>query len=300
MGVPFRLNHIDSALIQLAFQEDFGMHYPDPTSQALFQKDYQEQVSARIISKHASPILFCGAPIIRGLIGQFVETHAKREAASIQALFHVHDGERVLPGATCVELSGPAVMLMMLERTILNFLQRLSAIATLTQQFVKRVSHTGAQILDTRKTTPGMRHLAKYAVLCGGGVNHRMGLYDAMMIKDTHVDLMGGMKKVMTALSIRPMPQLPIIVEVRTITELEMVLSYDSVQVERILLDNMTCNEMKKCVSICQGRIATEASGNVTLNNVSSIAETGVDFISAGCLTHSAGNIDLSMKCDIA
>jgi nicotinate-nucleotide pyrophosphorylase (carboxylating) len=300
VAIPFRLNHIDSVLIQLAFQEDFGMHYPDPTSQALFQKDYRGRVSARIISKHASPILFCGAPLIKGIIAQFVETHAKEDEDSIQVLFHVQDGEIVLPGATCVALSGPAVMLMMLERTILNFLQRLSAIATLTQQFVKRVSHTRAQILDTRKTTPGMRHLAKYAVLCGGGVNHRMGLYDAMMIKDTHVDLMGGMKQVMTMLSTYPLPHLPIIVEVRTMAELDIVLSHDSGRVGRILLDNMTCNEMKKCVSICQGRVATEASGNVTLNTVSSIAETGVDFISAGYLTHSAGNIDLSMKCDIS
>lgn len=290
----WRLDDIDKTLLELALREDLGTPFHDITTQTLFA-DNNKTCQARIISKHPEPIVLCGLPVIKAVVEKLTSDY------KIHA--HYQDGQSIEPGQTLLTITAPAQYLLMAERTILNFLQRLCAVATLTHKFVQRVKHTQLKILDTRKTTPGFRHLEKYAVACGGGVNHRMGLYDAIMVKDTHVDALGGMEQAMTTLDSRVRgndgPHCPIIIEVRTIKELETVIKHGKNTVTRVLLDNMSPELMLKCVALCKGIFPTEASGNINLDNIKIIAETGVDFASIGKLTHSAGSVDLSMKCDL-
>lgn len=283
-------NIIDETLIDLALTEDLGTPYQDITTAFLFPEKNTENATAKIISKHPMPIVVCGLPIVAAILNKF------SPACTLHPC--VEDGHILLPGATFLVIEGPAHILLMAERTLLNFLQRLSAVASYTAQFVARVSGTGLKILDTRKTTPGFRHLEKYAVLCGGGVNHRLGLYDALMIKDTHIDLLGGMQKALAKLPQNITDQYPVIIEVRNQEELMIVCTEGRNKVSRVLLDNMSLDEMRACVNYCAGQIPTEASGNINLDNIRAVAETGVQFASIGCLTHSAGSVDLSMKCD--
>lgn len=286
----WQLNQLDRQLIDLAFAEDLGLPYSDVTTAVLFTEN-KGNSTANIVSKHTDVMTMCGLPVVKAVLAKL------DQACVIQP--HYAEGEKVPPGSLLMTLKGDGQILLMAERTLLNFLQRLCAIATLTAQFVEKVSHTATKILDTRKTLPGFRHLEKYAVSCGGGVNHRMGLYDAIMIKDTHIDLLGGMAKALHQLPNDVASKMPVIVEVRTVQELTIVLAQGTRKVTRVLLDNMPIDRMRECVAMCQGILPTEASGNVNMDNVVSIADTGVDFISIGKLTHSAGNIDLSMKCDI-
>jgi len=183
------------------------------------------------------------------------------------------------------------------ERVALNFLQRLSGVATLTHRFVEAVAGTGAVILDTRKTTPGFRHLEKYAVRMGGGHNHRIGLYDQVMIKDNHIDACGSITAAVEAVRAEfarlPGSEIPIVVEVRDFAELQEVLALN---VHRILLDNMSESELRQAVQLTAGRTPLEASGNMSLARVRAVAETGVNCISVGALTHSAPALDLSMR----
>ncbi len=202
----------------------------------------------------------------------------------------VEDGSRVTRGGILVLVSGRARSLLTAERTALNFLGRMSGIATLTRQFVDAVAGTRAVILDTRKTAPGLRAVDKLAVKLGGGGNHRIGLYDMILIKDNHIDYAGGIEEaVRRARAARS--GLPIEVEARTLGDVNIALQLG---VERILLDNMSVEEMAEAVRLTNGRAKLEASGNVTLENVRAIAETGVDFISVGALTHSAKAFDVS------
>ena len=283
----FTLNSHDKQLIELAFAEDLGSPYCDLTTRCLFP-DADFFVEANIISKHHEPIILCGLPVVEYALS-VLDLRCK-----LQSSFH--DGDVVMPGQILLSISGPSSILMA-ERTLLNFLQRLCAVATLTSKFVGCIQHTNAKILDTRKTMPGFRHLDKYAVVCGGGVNHRMGLYDAIMIKDTHVDALGGMDFAIHAL---PVSDHPVIVEVRSVSELNAVMEFGLSKITRVLLDNMSCDLIRQCVDICDGRLPLESSGNVDLDNVLEIAECGVDFISVGKLTHSAGNANLSMTCSDA
>ncbi len=286
----WQLNEIDQQLIDSALTEDLGKSFQDLTTDILFaDKNFQQQ--ARIISKQAQPIIVCGLPIVRALIA--------RSGAVCILPPHVSDGATLTPGEILLTLEGQAADLLKLERVILNFLQRLSAIATLTARFVGAVKGTPLQILDTRKTTPGLRHLEKYAVHCGGGVNHRLGLYDALMIKDTHVDLLGGMQQALALLPADVAKKFPVIVEVRDQPELETVLKHGRHKVTRVLLDNMTSAQLTACVQMCRGILPTEASGNINLENILMVAQTGVNFASIGALTHSTGNVDLSMQCNL-
>lgn len=205
----------------------------------------------------------------------------------------VHDGTHVTPGTVLAEISGPGRALLIGERPALNFLGRLSGIATLTHKFVQAISGTRAVILDTRKTAPGFRRLDKYAVRMGGGANHRMGLYDMVMIKDNHIDGAGSITAAVERVRQLYGNRYPIEVEVKNLEELQIALA---LQVDRIMLDNMDLDQIRQAVQITQGRIPLEASGNVTLQNVRQIAETGVDFISSGSLTHSAPVLDISMR----
>ncbi|HEX4045546.1 MAG TPA: carboxylating nicotinate-nucleotide diphosphorylase [Gammaproteobacteria bacterium] len=290
MKNTWQLNHLDAQLIELALLEDLGWPYADVTTATLFAENTTLS-QAKIVSKHPTPITLAGLPVVNAILAKM------GDQCTMQTEYT--DGQRLLPGATLLTLHGPANTLLMVERTVLNFLQHLCAIATLTAQFVDRIKHTTTKILDTRKTMPGFRHLAKYAVHCGGGVNHRMGLYDALMLKDTHIDLLGGMAIALQILPEHTKQTLPVIVEVRTPEELVIVLNLNQElpKVTRVLLDNMSPATLQKCVSLCQGKMSTEASGNINFATVASVAECGVDFISIGQLTHSAGNVDLSMQC---
>jgi len=206
------------------------------------------------------------------------------------------DGARISPKSVLARLSGPADGLLIAERTALNFLGRLSGIASLTRKFVDAIEGTKAKVLDTRKTTPGWRELEKYAVRCGGGQNHRMGLHDMILIKDNHLVAAGGItpavNKCRQFLSARRLSLL-IEVEVKNGEELREAVE---LAVDRILLDNMDVDQLRECVRYVDGRVPLEASGNVTLETVRRIAETGVDFISSGALTHSARTLDVSLE----
>lgn len=204
----------------------------------------------------------------------------------------VQDGEEADGPKEIARLEGPAAGILRGERVTLNFLQRLSGIATLTREFVKRVEGTGVKILDTRKTTPGLRVLEKYAVKTGGGNNYRFGLYDMIMIKDNHIIASGGIKKAVEKAVAKNEKGLMVVIEVRNLEEVKEAVICP---VDRIMLDNMPLNEMKEAVGIVGGRVALEASGNMTLDGIREAAETGVDFISVGALTNRFRALDIGL-----
>lgn len=286
----FNLDVDDLQLIDLALTEDLGKPFFDVTTALLFA-DVHGLSSAKIISKHPEPIIICGLPIVQAILRKISYT------CTLETEYQ--DGQLLQSGETMLTIHGQAHELLMAERTILNFLQHLCAIATLTAKYIQLISDTPLTVLDTRKTLPGFRRLDKYAVSCGGGVNHRMGLYDAILVKDTHIDLLGGMAATLARLPKKSTHNYPVIVEVRTTHELTCLIGDGSDKVDRVLLDNMSPKLMAECVSMCQGIFPTEASGNISLDNIREIAASGVNFASIGKLTHSAGNVDLSMRCDL-
>jgi nicotinate-nucleotide pyrophosphorylase (carboxylating) len=204
----------------------------------------------------------------------------------------VNDGGRVAAGDIIAKVKGRTRALLTGERTALNYLCRLSGIATLTSAYVAKVEGTGARIACTRKTTPGLRAFEKYAVRCGGGVNHRFGLYDAVLVKDNHIAAAGGIEAAVRLLRARTGHLVQIEVEVDTLAQLEEALRFE---VDAVLLDNMDTGTLKKAVALAKGRVLTEASGGVSLETVGEIAATGVDLISVGALTHSPRSLDSSL-----
>ena len=202
------------------------------------------------------------------------------------------DGDRVDIGSVVGIVSGPARSILTAERTALNLLARMSGVATATAELVAAVDETGARISDTRKTMPGLRVLDKYAVTAGGGVNHRMGLHDAVMIKDNHLVAGLGIIDAVSAARERVGPSFQITVEVENLNQLRTVLVTDA---DRVLLDNMNLKMLREAVEIVGGKVVTEASGGITLDNVREIAETGVDVISVGWITHSAPQLDIAL-----
>jgi nicotinate-nucleotide pyrophosphorylase (carboxylating) len=215
----------------------------------------------------------------------------RQAAPSVRLTLHASDGDHNPAGTLVAELDGDAAEILLAERTALNFLQHLSGIATLTAHYVAAVSGTQARILDTRKTTPTLRFLEKAAVAAGGGINHRFGLYDMVLIKENHIAAAGGVAAAVKAAREKH-PSLPMDVECRTRAEVDEALSAGA---PRLLLDNMSTDEMRSIVDDVRGRAELEASGGVTLETVRAIAETGVDYISVGALTHSAPALDLSL-----
>jgi len=202
------------------------------------------------------------------------------------------DGTKVKAGAVVARVEGRSRALLTAERVALNFLGRLSGIATLTGTYVEAIAGTKAHIIDTRKTTPGLRAFEKYAVRAGGGMNHRVGLFDAVLIKDNHIVAAGGIGPAMTAARARVGHMVKIEVEVDTLDQLREALQH---RLDAVLLDNMSSDELREAVAIVNGRCLTEASGGVTLESVRAIAEAGVDLISSGALTHSAPVLDLGL-----
>lgn len=269
-------------LIERALTEDIGAG--DRTSEAIVPPD--ATAACTIVAKAAGVI--AGLPIAEAVF-QYL-------SSGISMLPWVQDGEPVEGGQAIAELQGPARPILTAERTALNFLARLSGIATLTSRFVDAVANYRAVVLDTRKTTPGWRELEKYAVRCGGGRNHRMGLYDMVLIKDNHIVAAGGLREAVRR--VRKMgTDLPVEVEVRTLEELEQALELD---VDQVLLDNMDNPTLRRAVECACGNAFLEASGGVGLAQAEEIASTGVDAISVGALTHSAPALDLSLEMVIA
>jgi nicotinate-nucleotide pyrophosphorylase (carboxylating) len=269
-------------VIDLALNEDQGSG--DWTTR--WTVNARTRADAEIVAK-ASGVLAGIAPAL----AVFSRLDPRVEGAA-----HVADGQPVEPGMRVASLAGPARVVLTGERVALNVLQHLSGVATLTRMFVEAVEGTGARILDTRKTMPGMRGLEKGAVRAGGGSNHRFGLFDMVLIKDNHLALAGGVAEAVGRVREHNTRGLRIEVEIRSIEELEMALEAD---VDRILLDNMPVDMMRDAVKRVKRRRygpVIEASGNVSLQNVRAIAETGVDEISIGALTHSAPALDFSLR----
>ncbi len=268
-------------LIKMALNED--INYVDVTTDYLVDADSVS--TARYVAK-ADGVL-CGIDIAVRVFSLLDET------SSAEIL--IHDGERVKKGDIIARITCHTRELLKGERTALNIVQHMSGIATMTRECVDLVKGTKASIADTRKTLPGLRRIQKYAVTVGGGRNHRYNLSDCAMLKDTHLDAYGSMTNAVKALREKMGHTVKIEVEVADLTELEEALSLG---VEVIMLDNMSNEDMSKAVEITAGRALLEASGNVTAENIRAIAETGVDIISLGALTHSVKAFDISMKID--
>ncbi|MCL5061828.1 MAG: carboxylating nicotinate-nucleotide diphosphorylase [Nitrospirae bacterium] len=264
--------------IRIAIYEDIG--HGDITS-LLIVPEYKK-AKASIIAKE--DLILAGMPFIKEVF------NAIDPGVEIQIFFD--EGSRVKKGDIIAKISGSARSLLAGERISLNILQRISGIATMTNQYVKKVNGLPVKIADTRKTIPGMRLMEKYGVRIGGGVNHRFGLYDGILIKDNHIKVAGGVKRAIE-LAKKGHHLLKIEVEVKNLDELKEALDAGA---DVIMLDNMSITDMKKAVKIAKGKAILEASGNVNLENIRSIAETGVDIISIGALTHSARAVDTSMK----
>lgn len=276
------MKEIADFLVKLALAEDLGPG--DITTRAVIGRG--ERVQAAVRAKGSGVI--CGQAIAAEVF-RHLDPRVKYAAKA-------RDGALVKKGKVIAVVSGPARAILTGERTALNFLQHLSGIATLTRKFKLQTSNfkIKAQILDTRKTVPGLRVLEKYAVKCGGGVNHRLGLYDAILIKDNHIKIAGGIGEAVYQAKRQGFRANKIEAEAKTLGEVKAALS---VGVGRVLLDNMSVKTLRQAVKLCKkARIKTEASGGVNLKNIRAIAKTGVDFISVGALTHSAPALDISLK----
>jgi len=266
------------AAIQRALEEDIGSG--DVTSIAIIPPT--QRLRGELLVK--APGVIAGLEVARQV---FISVDA-------EILFHplVKDGSHVYAGQIAAELEGQGPGMLTAERTALNFLQRMSGIATATARYVEEVKDTQARILDTRKTAPGLRAVDKLAVRLGGATNHRMGLYDMVLIKDNHIQAAGSITRAVQSVRQRS-PHLPIEVEVETLQQLQEALSLD---VDRIMLDNMSLDMMREAVRITAGRCELEASGGIHLQTVRAVAETGVDYISVGSLTHSVQALDISLE----
>lgn len=283
-----RLPELPSVLyedvVRRALAEDLG-RAGDLTTDAVVSTG--RRAHARLISRADGVVAGLGpaAAVFRMLDGAV-------EAASESA-----DGERVCDGSVLLSLAGPARAILTGERTALNLLGRLSGVATLTRAFVDAVAGTGARIVCTRKTTPGLRALEKYAVRCGGGTNHRFGLDDAVLIKDNHVAAAGGVRPALERARAAVGHTVKVEVEVDTLEQLREVLELGA---DAVLLDNMSLDELRAAVALVAGRVVTEASGGITLATAAAVAATGVDLLSVGALTHSAPALDVSLELDEA
>ncbi len=267
-----------SRLITTALEEDLGRG--DVTTLATIPSGCAAQ--GKITAK--ADLTIAGLPLVE-LVLKAVDVQA--EARLLKS-----EGSLVKKGEIVVELWGKAASLLIAERTLLNFLQRVSGIATLTRQFVDELTGTRCKIIDTRKTLPGFRLLDKYAVTQGGGMNHRMGLDDGVLIKDNHIAVCGGVGAAVRLARSRVSALLRIEVECTTLAEVQEAVD---ARADIILLDNMSTAQMREAVQLVRGRALLEASGNMSVERVREVAETGVDFISVGALTHSVAAVDLSM-----
>lgn len=272
------------SLIDAALREDLGPDFIDVTSAALVPEN--RSACAHLVVRQDG--MLAGTLVAKQV---FLQVDPELEVEVM-----IEDGTWVRHGDVALVIKGHAGSILTAERTALNFMQRMTGVATLTAEFVKTAANPDVKILDTRKTIPGYRHLDKYSVLCGGGTNHRMGLYDMAMIKDNHLAYWAensdsGICGAVDAIRAR-FPDRKVELEVDTIDQLKEGLA---AKPDWVLLDNMTLEEMRACVELCKGICKTEASGGVNLATIAGIAQTGVDAISVGALTHSAVAADLAL-----
>jgi len=279
------INHpsVDN-LIKLALAEDIGSG--DITTDAIVSQNVKGE--AYVVAKE--DMVLSGINVFKKV---FQNVSGQWSVVSGQFKERYRDGEIVRSEKIIIEISGNMRSLLTAERTALNFLQRMSGIATLTKKFVDSVKGFKAKIIDTRKTTPCLRILEKYAVQCGGGINHRFGLYDGILIKDNHIKAAGGIIKAVKRVRDNAPHLIKIEVETKSLKEVKDALNCKA---DVIMLDNMDIPAIKKAVKLIDKRALIEVSGGVTLKNVSEIAATGVDYISIGALTHSARAVDISME----
>lgn len=271
-------------LIDAALAEDIGRG--DLTSQLTVPED--RRATATIVAKQAG--VLAGGPLIDRVFGVL-------GAGTAAIAHHVDDGSDFTPGTTLASLDGLAADLLAGERVTLNLLQHLSGIATLTRRYVEALRGTSARVIDTRKTTPGLRVLEKYAVRMGGGRNHRLGLDDGILIKDNHITAAGGVTAALRAARDGALHTARVQIECATLAQVEEALAGGA---DAILLDNMSVEQLRTAVGHIARRAVVEASGGITLENIRAVGETGVDVISVGALTHSAPAIDMSMKIRLA
>jgi nicotinate-nucleotide pyrophosphorylase (carboxylating) len=273
-------------IIEKALQEDLGKG--DITSNTLLRKNIQGKARLKVKDRG----VLAGIPVAEKIF--------QKVDPLLEVVVFKKDGDHVRPGDIILEVRGNVHSILAAERLVLNFMQRLSGIATLTSKMVAKLKGLNTRVLDTRKTTPNLRELEKYAVRVGGGLNHRMGLYDMMLIKDNHVDYAGGITAVMIALkkfrTSEKQPTVKVEIEVRNFEEMAEVITQGEGLVDRIMLDNFTISDLADAVEIIAGRFETEASGGIGPGNIREYAETGVDYVSVGALTHNFRSLDMNLK----
>ncbi|WP_421229524.1 carboxylating nicotinate-nucleotide diphosphorylase [Aeromonas jandaei] len=277
-----------SRAVRAALLEDLGdaltaLDQPDASADITAQLIPADRISsARVITREAG--VFCGQPWVDEVFVQL--------GGEVKVEWKVQDGEVISPNQELFRLHGPARVLLTGERNALNFVQTLSGVATLTARYVAELEETDCRLLDTRKTIPGLRTAQKYAVTCGGGKNHRIGLYDAYLIKENHILACGGIAEAINEAR-HLNPGKPVEVEVESLAELEQAMAANA---DIVMLDNFDVAMMREAVALNQGRAKLEVSGNVTLDTLAEFAATGVDFISVGALTKHVRALDLSMR----
>jgi nicotinate-nucleotide pyrophosphorylase (carboxylating) len=270
-------------IIDAALKEDIGNG--DHTSLSTIPSSARGK--ARLLIKEAG--IICGIDVA------FRVLHKVDNTLIIQRI--LSDGDRVSPGDVAFTVEGSSISILTAERLLLNFMQRMSGIATTTNLYVQKLKGTNTRLLDTRKTTPLLRELEKYAVKTGGGENHRFGLFDMILIKDNHIDFAGGIANAIKAVEAYLRSKdlnLKIEIEARTLDDVKEILRYKDIH--RIMLDNFSVPRMKEAVALISGRVETEASGGITIDNLREYAETGVDYISVGALTHHIKSLDMILK----
>jgi nicotinate-nucleotide pyrophosphorylase (carboxylating) len=272
------------AVVTRALEEDLG-RAGDITSTATVPED----APGRAVLNARQSGVIAGLPLVAASF--------KRLAPDIEIVPHARDGATIAGRTKLLTISGNARAILGAERVALNYLGHLSGIATATAEFVHRIAHTKARVICTRKTTPGLRALEKYAVRCGGGYNHRFGLDDAMLIKDNHIAVAGGIAAVLKRAKAAAGHLVKIEIEVDSLDQLKEVLDVGLADV--VLIDNFDLDAMRKAVALVAGRLVIEASGGITLESAAAIAETGVDYLSSGALTHSVTNLDVGLDIEI-
>ncbi len=285
MNLPVLNSLLVEDAVRAALAEDFG-RAGDITSQATIPASAKARA---VIAARKKPGVLAGIALARKTF-ELVDPALRFEAL-------LEDGEPFGPGAVLARIEGPARSLLSAERVALNFLGRLCGVATLTSHYAHAIAHTRARICCTRKTTPGLRAFEKYAVRCGGGVNHRFGLDDAILIKDNHIEVAGGVIPALRAAKAFIGHLVKIEIEVDRLDQLREVLAEGA---DVVLLDNMSAPQLREAVAMIGGRMKTEASGGIDLARLREVAETGVDLISSGALTHSAPTLDLGLDIEIA
>ncbi len=269
-------------LIQFAIREDLGTG--DITSDLSIPRD--ATAAARFLMKQDGVV--CGLPMLQLVFREF--------SSDVDIELKVNEGDRIKSGTVIALVEGPAHALLAGERTALNFIQRMSGVATKSRQYVDQIVGTKARVLDTRKTIPGWRLLDKYATTVGGAFNHRLGLYDMVMIKDNHITACGGIREAVSTIvaDLHDRPMIKVEVEARSLDDVLEILQCKGVH--RVMFDNFTPEAVAEGVRLVDGRLETEASGGISFENIRDYAEAGVDFISVGAITHSATALDISMK----